>query len=364
VSPSRSGAARRHLLGALGLLLCLCLGIGSGCAGDGRTPLTVYSPHGRDLLVLFESEFERAQPAIDMRWLDMGSQEVYDRVRSERANPQADVWFGGPDAILARAAADDLLAPYRPGWAESIPESSRGAGDLFFGTFRTIPVLVWNSKLVSEPEAPRDWDDLLAPRFRGKLLVRDPMASGVMRTVFGWKLATSLAATGSTAGGFAWLAQLDVQTKEYVANPALMFEKLSRGEGFVTTWELTDILLHRQAGDPIGYAFPRSGTPVIDDAAALVAGAPHRSAAVAFLEWIGSAEAQRLAAERVFRIPARTDLAPETLPEWTRAALAELLPAVYDEALAAREGSAWMADWDARVRGRGAELVAETAPRP
>jgi iron(III) transport system substrate-binding protein len=170
-------------------------------------------------------------------------------------------------------------------------------------------------------------------------------------------LARSVADSGSTDAGFAWLARLDAATKEYVANPALLFEKLSRGEGLVTAWELTDILLHRQAGEPVGYAFPRSGTPVIDDAAALVAGAPHRAAAVAFLEWIGSAQAQRLAAERVFRIPARTDLPPETLPEWARAVLAELVPANYDEALAAREGSAWMAEWDARVRGRGRELV-------
>ena len=30
--------------------------------------------------------------------------------------------------------------------------------------------------------------------------------------------------------GFAWLARLDAQTKEYVANPALLHEKLMRGE--------------------------------------------------------------------------------------------------------------------------------------
>jgi len=41
-------------------------------------------------------------PQIDVRWLDMGSQEVYDRIRSEAANPQADIWFGGPDTIFAR----------------------------------------------------------------------------------------------------------------------------------------------------------------------------------------------------------------------------------------------------------------------
>jgi iron(III) transport system substrate-binding protein len=342
--------ARRAALGILGAAL-----LALAACGDGRTALVVYSPHGRDLLALVETEFERANPSIDLRSLDMGSQEVYDRVRSERANPQADVWFGGPDAIFARAAAEGLLAPYRPGWAEAVPETSRAAGDLYFGTFRTVPVLVWNARAVSNEEAPRDWDDLLAERFRGRLLVRDPMASGVLRTVFGWRLARSVAETGDEADGFAWLARLDAQTKQYAANPALLFEMLARGEGDVTVWELTDVLLHVREGDPLGWALPRSGTPVIDDAIALVAGSPHRAAAVAFLEYAGSAAAQRLAAERVFRLPARTDLPPATLPEWAQRVLAELRPARYDEMLARERGPEWMARWDREVRGRGGD---------
>jgi iron(III) transport system substrate-binding protein len=326
----------------------------TGCGGDGRTPLVVYSPHGRDLLQLVEAEFERREPGIDFRFLDMGSQEVYDRVRSERANSQGDVWFGGPDAIFARAAAEGLLAPYRPAWADAVPASSRAPGDLYFGTYRTLPVLVRNQKAVADADAPRDWEDLLAPRFAGRVLVRDPMASGVMRTFFGYVVARSIGATGGPEDGFAWLGRFDAATKEYVANPALLFEKLARGEGDVTVWELTDVLLHRAAGDPIGWELPVSGTPVIDDSIALVEGAPHRAAAVAFLDWIGSVEAQTLAAERAFRLPARTDLPAEKLPEWAREVLGKLVVADYDEALAAREGPTWMARWDAEVRGRGA----------
>lgn len=326
----------------------------TGCGGDGRTPLVVYSPHGRDLLQLVEAEFERREPGIDFRFLDMGSQEVYDRVRSERANPQADVWFGGPDAIFARAAAEGLLAPYRPAWADAVPAPSRADGDLYFGTYRTVPVLVRNERAVAEADALRDWEDLLAPRFAGRVLVRDPMASGVMRTFFGYVVARSIGATGAPDDGFAWLARLDAATKEYVANPALLFEKLARGEGDVTVWELTDVLLHRAAGDPVAWELPASGTPVIDDSIALVEGAPHRAAAVAFLDWIGSVEAQTLAAERAFRLPARTDLPAEKLPEWAQDVLGRLVVADYDEALAAREGPAWMARWDADVRGRGA----------
>jgi len=338
---------------AAGALAAAALGA-AACGGGGRTPLTVYSPHGRDLMSLVEVEFERANPSLDLRFLDMGSQEVYDRVRSERANPQGDVWFGGPDAIFARAAAEGLLAPYRPSWADAVPAGSRAAGDLYFGTYRTVPVLVYNTQRVATEEAPRDWDDLLAPRFTGRLLVRDPLASGVMRTLFAYVVARAVADSGAPDPGFAWLARLDAQTKEYVANPALLREKLMRGEGDVTAWELTDILVDRAHGAPFGIVFPASGTPVIDDSIALLAGAKQRAAAVAFIEYAGSAAAARLAAERAYRLPARTDLAAETLPEWARSALAELRPASYDEALALAEGPAWMARWDREIRGRGA----------
>jgi iron(III) transport system substrate-binding protein len=175
-----------------------------------------------------------------------------------------------------------------------------------------------------------------------------------MRTVFAYRLARAVAADGSPDAGFAWLGRLDAATKEYVANPALLFEKLVRGEGEVTVWELTDVRLHQASGAPIGYAFPASGTPVIDDAVALVAGAPQRAAAVAFLDWVGSAQAQTLAAERAFRLPARADLAPDRLPAWAREALSRLIVADYDEALASEQGPAWMARWDSQVRGHGA----------
>ena len=77
----------------------------TACTRDHRTPLVVYSPHGRDLLTLLSTRFEEQHPGVVVHWLDMGSQEVYDRLRSERANPQADVWFGGPTTIFAPASA-------------------------------------------------------------------------------------------------------------------------------------------------------------------------------------------------------------------------------------------------------------------
>ena len=332
-------------------LITLVLLVG-GC-GDGRTPLVLYSPHGRDLLALLERHYEQLHPEIDVRWLDMGSQEVYDRIRSEAANPQADVWFGGPDTIFARGAADGLLQSYRPAWADAVAASSRNPQDLYFGLYEAVPILVFNSAAISRAEAPADWDDLLDERWRGKLIIRDPLASGTMRTAFGLVIARSVATTGEPDQGFTWLRELDAQTKEYVVNPALLFEKLTRQEGLVSIWELTDLLFLQQRGAPLDYSFPASGTPVIDDSIGLVAGAKHPDQARAFIDWVGDRETLLLTAREAFRLPARTDLPAADLPLWAQEAMEEIVRADLDWDLLAEKGSEWMAIWDREVRGRG-----------
>lgn len=324
-----------------------------GCGGgDGRTPLVLYSPHGRDLLALFERTYERANPEVDVRWLDMGSQEVYDRVRAEAANPQADVWFGGPATVFARGAAEGLLEAHRPPWAEAVPAECRAPGDLYFCAYRTGAVLVYNDEVVAADEAPADWDDLLLPRWRDQIVIRDPLASGTMRTVFGMVVAQSIAETGSPDRGFEWLRRLDAQTKEYVQNPALLFAKLARREGSITIWELTDMYWQRNKGIPLGFRFPASGTPIIDDSIGVVRNAPHREQARAFVDWVGSVEAQRLAAEGAYRLPARGDIPLEQLPEWARLVVPQMRPATFDRELVAREGASWMERWDREIRGR------------
>jgi len=341
-------------------LPCLLLALLAASCGDGRKPLVVYSPHGRDLLMLMEKSFEAKHPDIDVRWLDMGSQEVYDRVRSEAANPQGDVWFGGPQTIFARGASEGLLAPFRPAWADAVPATSRAAGDFYFGSYRTAPVLVYNNKAVKPEEAPADWDALLDPRWKGKILIRDPLASGTMRTLFGMILSRSVKETGNEDRGWQWLRALDGQTKEYVQNPALLMEKLNRQEGLITVWELTDMLWQAKRGAPLGYKFAKSGTPVIDDSVGLVKGAQHPNEAKAFIEYVGSVEGQELAARDAFRLPARTDIPPERLPEWAQGVLRDLVPADVDWAMIAKNGQPWMTTWDRTVRSHGGGA----APKP
>lgn len=324
----------------------------SGCAEPGDV-LTVYSPHGRDQLDIVKQAFEARNPGAEVQWVDMGSQEVLDRIRSERANPQADVWYGGTEELFARAAAEGMLEPYRPRWADSVPPEARGPDDLYFGVYLTPAVITFNSDAIAREDAPQDWDDVLDPRWRGNVLIRDPMPSGTMRMIFEMIMYRGLEATGDTAAGYNWLRRLDAQTKEYVLNPAILYQKLARQEGLVTLWNLPDVLRVQAQGFPLDYVIPASGTPVSVDAIAVVKGTENQELARAFIEFVGSVEGQLLAARSAYRNPTRTDLPADSLPDWLIRVNQDLRPMDLDWDLLEARGREWMRYWDTHIRGGG-----------
>jgi iron(III) transport system substrate-binding protein len=338
---------------ARGLSILALAALTTACGGgDGRQVLTVYSPHGREMLQAFEKRFEAANPTIDLQYVDMGSQEVYDRVRSEKANPQADVWWGAPANMFEQAAADSMLQPFTPSWATAVPAEAKDPEGFWYGTYITPEVIAYNTEVVSAAEAPKDWDDVLDPRWKGKVLIRDPMASGTMRTIFGMVVQRGIRATGDTAQGFQWLRRLDANTKQYVLNPTMLYQMLARQEGDVTLWALPDIEMVR-AQYPIEYTIPTSGTPLIVDAVAIVRGAPNAEAAKLFVEYIGGNAALVPAVREFFRLPARTDFPQDSMPPRLRAAQEKLVPEPMDWKLLQERGNEWMRHWDENVRNRG-----------
>ena len=330
---------------AAAALLAACGG------GDGREVLTIYSPHGREMLQAFEKKYEALHPDVDVQFMDMGSQEVLDRLRSERANPQADVWWGAPATNFEDGARDSLLAAFTPSWAGALPADAKSKDGLWYGTYLTPEVIAFNSAVVPAAQAPKDWDEVVDPKWKGKVLIRNPVESGTMRAIFGAMLARSIAQTGSTAQGWDWLRRLDGNTKEYVLNPALLYQKIGREEGTITLYNMPDIAtLAARTQTPIGYVFPASGTPLLVDAIALVRGSRKQEIAKQFYEYVTTPAAFRDAAERFIRIPTRTDLPADSLPDVVRRALTDLKPMPLDARLLADSLDVWMKYWDSNIR--------------
>lgn len=336
-----------------GLVAAVFLVVVPACDPGGDV-LVVYTPHGRDLLEHFGERFEEAHPGIRVQWLDMGSQEILDRVRSERANPQGDVWWGAPDDMFVRAGGEGLLAPYRPPWADHLPSHARGEEERWFGTYLTPQVIAFNSEAVARAEAPRDWDEVLDERWRDQVLIREPLASGTMRAIFASIIYRESGDAEDPVAGYDWLLRLDAQTREYVLNPTLLYQKLARQEGLITLWNMPDIETLRSRTDfPIDYLIPESGTPVVVDGVAVIEGARNRELAEAFVGFVGSQEALQEAAEHFFRIPARDDLDPQDLPRWLQDALPRIRPMDVDRAVLLERTPEWMRHWDTRIRRRG-----------
>ena len=336
------------------LLAALCLMDQSACrSGDaGRSALVVYSTHGKELLSEFEAGFERDHPNVDVRWLDMGSQDALDRVRSEKENPQADVWWGAPSTLFQQAEKEGLLQSYRPVWAGEVGAEERSAGDFWYGTYKTPEVIAYNSAALKPEEAPQDWDDLLDSKWRDKIILRDPLASGTMRTVFCAIVLQGYQTTSSPDAGFQWLKKLDANTKDYVANLTLLSQKLARQEGLVTVWNMPDIELQRaQYNYPLAYVIPRSGTPVVTDGIALLIRAKHADLAKEFYEYVTSKPSIVLAAQKFYRIPCRRNIPSQELPEWIRKTPIRTMPV--DWKALEEKSNEWMKYWDSHIRNKG-----------
>jgi iron(III) transport system substrate-binding protein len=334
-------------------IFLLSLALLAACGGgDGRKVLTIYSPHGREMLQAFEKRYEALHPDVDVQFVDMGSQEILDRLRSERANPQADVWWGAPAQTFEDGVRDSLLERSSPTWAGALPADAKSKDGLWYGTYLTPEVIAFNSAAVPRAQAPKDWGEVLDPKWQGKVLIRDPMASGTMRAIFGMVMQRSLRATGDTAQGWQWLRRLDGQTREYTLNPTLLYQKLARQEGLVTLWDLPDIeaLKAKGASWPIDYVIPASGTPVLVDGVGVVKGTRNPALARDFVEWIGGPGVVP-AAREFFRLPARTDIPDDSLPAGLRAVKAQLKPEPLDWAQLQQQTPAWMRYWDEHVRG-------------
>ena len=350
-TPRPTARARRFasvLSAAAALSAC-----GDGSGGDGapaRTRVLVYSAHGKDLLEEVERDFEASHAAIDVVWQDMGADQVFDRLRGEKAEPQADVWWGAPAFRFAQAADLGLLAEFRPSWHEHAPKGTHDAAWRWAGQFAMPQVVAYHRDLVPEP--PKSWAELADPKWKGRVVLRDPSASGGMKGALGAVFAHSAQATGSDAAATLWFRGVAANVLSVAPNPAKLFDTIRRDTvGVVTIWNLTDVLYQSEVAEPrvpFAWTCPAPGAPTFPDGIALVARpAGPTDAARAFYEFATSAGVSMRLAEKHRRFLVRDDL-PK--PSW--AARIDVTPMDVDWSQVGAHVDAWQKLWEDALSAR------------
>lgn len=324
----------KHITWLLGLLLL-------GCSSP--NVVVVYSPHGAEMLGDYEILFEAAHPNVDVQVLDMGSQEVYSRIRAEKSRPQCDVWWGAPSTMFMQAADEGLLAPYTPTWAEALAPEYKDIEGRWYATFRSPLALLFNSRHYTAEDMPRTWDDLLGEAWKGKISLRRPLESGTMRTF----ISAMIARADSDDAGVDWLRRLHENTGEYLGNPALLFDHIKKNPENISVWLMPDVVMQTvRNGFPFDYYIP-PGTPVLTDGIALVNGAPHEEWARKFYEFVTTKEALVHQATEYAKLPARDDIDDSLLPPKLVTQKVQAMP--IDWKVFAAHEPAWCDRWKTEV---------------
>ncbi len=333
----------------IALSVAACAVLFAGCGhGDGRRQLVVYSAHGKDILLHFEQDFEKAHPDVDVVTVYLSPPTLLERVRTERTNPQAGVWWGADSATLDVAAKEGLLLPYAPTYAT--PDLPHQAENLWTGCFQLPAVLGYHPDRVRAADLPKTIADLADPRFKNQIILREPSQSGVLRTFFASLIARSIKETGSEEAGFQLISGIHRNVRKYIASPELMFEELEHGPPSITVWNLTDLVFQRQQE---GYHFAAAPfaepVPVIVDGIALVKGPGDTPDARAFYEFVNSPEALAYLAHDHARMPLRAGFdRAQLLPE-IRAV--PVTPMPVDRDLIATHMKDWMARLERETHG-------------
>ncbi|MCR8644004.1 extracellular solute-binding protein [Paenibacillus sp. N1-5-1-14] len=314
--------------------------------------LVIYTGRDKNVVDVVIPKFKEKNPGIEVEFLTMGAQQILERVRGEKANPQGDFWWGGTQSALMTAADEDLLKSFKPSFADSIDPTHKDAKDRWYGEMLLPEVIMYNPTAMKKEDAPKDWDDLLDPKYKDKIIIRGVLASGTMRTIYSAMIHRQGAA--DPAKGYEWLKKLDANTKEYAQDPTNLYLKLARQEGSLSLWNLQDIMLQKETkNQPFDFIYPTSGAPILVDGVGMIKGGKNEEAAKKFYEFLFEPTLRAELAEKLYQIPTRSDLKKETLPAWLKGLELKQLP--LDWSVMASKEKEWMDYWDQSIKGKGAK---------
>jgi iron(III) transport system substrate-binding protein len=232
--------------------------------------------------------FKAKYPGIDVLVERAGSERVFQRVEQERASniANADVVNSSDAAHYIIWKREGLLAAYVP---EDVATYYEGNADPdgYYATWRaTLSPFGYNTKYVKPADAPKSFADLLAPKWKGLMVKGHPGYSGTILTAT-FEISRDL--------GWDYLQKLGQQKVMQVQSSTEPPKKLAVGERpIMADGNEYNLFTLKESGHPVDVVYPSEGTPFITSPSAVMAKAPHPSAARLFQSFLFTPETQQL----------------------------------------------------------------------
>ncbi len=172
----------RHAVSCIAALLLTAAVASAPASAD--TQVVLYSANDDTVNKLVADGFKK-ETGITVNVVSTGSGVLFRRVASEAENPQGDVVWGVSSSLLKQNSK--LFQPYPTKGRDAVPADYRDPNNLWIGTNLQVVTINQNTKAVDAASGPKTWQDLLDPKWKGKIAYTDPANSG-----FSYAIATVL----------------------------------------------------------------------------------------------------------------------------------------------------------------------------
>ena len=231
-----------------------------------------------------KAEFQKVYPRVTVEFVRLSSGEALTRLRNEKANPQFDIWWGGPIDSFIAAKTEGLLEAYSsPNLANLInPKLMKDPDDYWAGIYIGSLGFASNKRFLEQHhlKPPAAWDDLLHPAFKGQLVMAHPSSSGTAYTA----LITVLQLKGEEKGWDYW-RQFHANVWQYTKSGAAPAQHVGQGEAAVGVVFSHDIVAQMEQGLPVVLSFAQEGMGWEIGGMAMLKGAKHAALAKAWFDW-------------------------------------------------------------------------------
>jgi iron(III) transport system substrate-binding protein len=272
--------------------------------------LVLYTSLNEDDAKYVVGKFQAKYPEIKVTLNRKSSEKIVAQAITEMKAGQVLVDVietGGLD--LAKVIKEGFIAEFRPPAATTFAENLRDARGLWTAARIGIETIAWNTTKVTAANAPKSFDDLADPKWKGKILLESTdveVMMGLAKRKFG----------GDDAKVRDYFTKLAANQPQLSAGHTETLDLLIAGQRDVFWGAHAHTTLQKQAaGAPVDYM--RTEAVFTVDGVSLVKGSPSQNAAKLFINWYVGDEGQKSIADRK-RVPARASAAdPKLLPATT-----------------------------------------------
>lgn len=152
----------------------------SACSGSGSEEFWIYTSVYKEVYPLFEPGLRQAFPEVDFKWYQSGSEKIAAKVLAEErgGGTRADLLMTSDLFFYQELAELGRLVELSGPAFESVPEALRDPAGHFAVIRIPLMVIAYHREQVTGDDVPAGFEDLLEPRYRGRLTMPSPLESG------------------------------------------------------------------------------------------------------------------------------------------------------------------------------------------